>query len=74
MCRLSVCNLSVLKTHYLSEPPSCSIVEFLRGVGIKIETGGLYKRVLTPFRNMNYHDAKMHNVVVPPKTLLHKKE
>ena len=29
--------------------------------------------VLIPLRTMNYHDDKMHNTVVPPKILLHKK-
>ena len=72
-------HLSFLKTHYLSEPPSSSVVGFLKRVGIKIENE-VYKNVgvdfergvLTLFCTMHYHDGKMYNTVVPPKMLLHK--
>ena len=66
---LSVCHVSVVKIHYLSDGPSFSIVGFLRGIGIKIEGRGVdFERgVLTSFCSMNYHDDKMYNTAVPPK-------
>ena len=45
VCVSCVCYLSVWKTHYLSDPPSCSVVGFERGF-------------LTPFHTMNYHVTK----------------
>ena len=51
---------SVLKTHYLSDPPSCSVVGFY----LDFERG-----FLAPFGTLNYHDDKMYNTVVPPTIL-----
>ena len=65
------CHLSMLKTHYFSDLTNCSIVGFLKGVGIKKERWVRFERgVLIPFRTTNYRNDKMYNAVVPAKILL----
>ena len=74
-----ICHLSVLKTHLSLTHPVAQVMFFLRGVGIKIESGCLQKGVfdfekgaLIPFRTMNYHGDKIYNRVAPTKISLHK--
>ena len=83
-----VYDLSVFKTYCLSDPPSCLIVWFLRGMGERGRGSGIgiklgeecrrkwldFERVIPiPFRIMNNHDHKMFHAVVPPKIPIHKR-
>ena len=59
----------------LSDSSGCSILGFLRGIGVKIESWGLFlKGGSDSFLHYYCHDKKMYDIVVPATIPLHKKE